>query len=82
MAHFIMDYLQKIIQNTRNLFIFKKSSKIIEGKAEIDISILKGKYDIAGWEKNGKAKIGYRIADSYGKIIYDGIINIKGKGPF
>ena len=61
---------------------FKKSSKIIEGKAEIDISILKGKYDIAGWEKNGKAKIGYRIADSYGKIIYDGIINIKGKGPF
>lgn len=61
---------------------FKKSSKIIEGKAEIDISILKEKYDIAGWEKSGKAKVGYRIADNYGKIIYDGVINIKGKGPF
>ena len=61
---------------------FRKSSKIIEGKAEIDISILKGKYDIAGWEKSGKAKIGYRITDNYGKIIYDGILNIKGEGPF
>lgn len=61
---------------------FKKNSKIIEGKAVIDISILKEKYDIAGWEKSGKARVGYRIADNYGKIIYDGIINIKGKGPF
>ena len=61
---------------------FKKSEKIIEGKAKIDISILKKKYDIAGWEKNGKAKVGYRITDNYGKIIFDGVINIKGKGPF
>ena len=61
---------------------FKKSAKIIEGKAEIDISLLKKKYDIAGWEKNGKAKVGYRIANNYGKIIFDGVINIKGIGPF
>lgn len=61
---------------------FKKSAKIIEGKAEIDISILTKKYDIANWENSGKARVGYRITDNYGKIIYDGIIGIKGKGPF
>lgn len=61
---------------------FRKSAKIIEGKAEINISQLKGKYDIAGWEDVGKARVGYRIADNYGNIIYDGIIGIKGKGPF
>ena len=61
---------------------FRKNSKIIEGKAEIDISILKGKYDIAGWESSGKARVGYRIVDNYGKFIYDGVVDIKGKGPF
>ena len=61
---------------------FKKNAKIIGGKAEVDISTLSGKYDIAGWEQNGKAKVGYRIVDNHGKIIYDGAINIKGKGPF
>ena len=61
---------------------FRKSAKIIGGKAEVDISILSEKYDIAGWEQTGKAKVGYRITDNYGKIIFDGKINIKGKGPF
>lgn len=61
---------------------FKKSSKIIAGKALIDISTLTGKYDIANWEKTGKAKLGYRITDNYGTIIYDGSVNISGKGPF
>ncbi len=61
---------------------FRKNAKIIEGKAEVDISVLKGKYDIAGWEESGKARVGYRITDNYGKIIYNGIIDIKGKGPF
>ncbi len=59
-----------------------KNSIIIEGKAEIDISIMKEKYDIAGWVKSGKGRIGYRIIDNYGDIIYDGIISFKGKGPF
>ncbi len=61
---------------------FKKSSKIITGKSEIAINKLRGKYDIAGWEKSGKARVGYRIADNYGKIIYNGVVNIIGKGPF
>ena len=61
---------------------FKQNSKIIGGKAEIDISELSGKYDIAGWETEGTARVGYRIADNYGKIIYDGVIDIVGVSPF
>lgn len=61
---------------------FKKSSKIIGGKASIDLSELQGKYDIANWEKSDKAMLGYRIINNYGSIIYDGNINIDGTGPF
>ena len=61
---------------------FRISAKIIEGRAQINISELKGKYDIADWEKNAKARLGYRIVNQYGKIIYDGKINIEGTGPF
>ncbi|NOX86670.1 MAG: hypothetical protein GXO86_12030 [Chlorobi bacterium] len=64
------------------LVFFKKSSKIRDGKAEINISDLKEKYDIAGWEETGKAMLGYRIVNSSGRIIYDGRIRVKGKGPF
>lgn len=64
------------------LVFFKKSAKIRDGKAEINISDLKEKYDIAGWEETGKAMLGYRIVNSYGRIIYDGRIRVEGKGPF
>ena len=61
---------------------FNSNSPIRKGKAEINIAELKGRYDIAGWEETGKAKLGYRITNYYGKIIYDGKINIEGTGPF
>jgi hypothetical protein len=61
---------------------FKKSSMIKEGKASINLKILGGKYDIANYEATGKSRLGYRIAAANGAIIYDGKINIKGKGPF
>ena len=62
---------------------FHSVAKIESGIAEIDIkSKLSGKYDIAKWEETGKSRLGYRIVTSGGKIIYDGKINIKGKGPF
>ncbi len=61
---------------------YKNKSRIINGKAEVDISKLNGKYDIAKWEKYGKARVGYRISDNYGNIIYDGVIDIAGKSPF
>jgi len=61
---------------------FRKPAKIVDGIAEMNISQLKGKYDIANWEEKGIAKIGYRIVTKKGKIIYDGKIYVKGKGPF
>ena len=61
---------------------FRRNAKIKAGKAEINISELTGKYDIAKWEESGKSRLGYRIVNSYGQIIYDGKINIEGKGPF
>ena len=64
------------------LVFFKKSVKIRDGKTEIDISGLGGKYDIAGWEETGKAMLGYRIVNSFGRIIYDGRIRVEGNGPF
>ena len=64
------------------LVFFKKSAKIRDGKAEINISGLNGRYDIAGWEETGKAMLGYRIVNSLGRMIYDGRLIVKGKGPF
>ena len=61
---------------------FKRKSKIIEGKAEINLRALGGKYDIAKYESTGKSILGYRIVNNKGNIIYDGKVNIKGKGPF
>lgn len=61
---------------------FKKKSDIKNGKTSIDLTVMAGKYDIANWEETGIAKIGYRVVDENGIIIYDGKINAKGKGPF
>jgi len=62
---------------------FKRTSAIKAGVAEINIkNSLYGKYDAAGWESSGRMRLGYRIADDKGNIIYDGKINVTGKGPF
>ena len=62
---------------------FHSTSQIMAGIAEIDIkNKLSGKYDVAKWEEKGFSRLGYRIVTSEGKIIYDGKINVKGKGPF
>jgi hypothetical protein len=61
---------------------FKRSAPIREGIAEINIAELKGKYDIANWGEKGYARLGYRIVNSFGRVIYDGKTNIEGKGPF
>lgn len=61
---------------------FKVTSPLVNGIAEINISQMAGKYDIANWEEKGVAKIGYRICDEKGKIIYDGKIYAYGTGPF
>jgi hypothetical protein len=62
---------------------FHSTTEIKAGIAEIDIkNKLSGKYDVAKWEEKGFSRLGYRIVASGGKIIYDGKINVKGKGPF
>ncbi|MEN8138358.1 MAG: metallophosphoesterase [Bacteroidota bacterium] len=61
---------------------FKRTSKIIGGKADIDISKMKGKYDMISWEENGMGTFGYRVQEESGNLIYEGIVSFKGKGPF
>ncbi len=61
---------------------FNTPAELLNGVADINISRLKEKYDIANWEEKGVAKLGYRIVDEQGKIIYDGKIYAYGKGPF
>jgi len=60
----------------------KRKAKISAGRALVNISVLKGKYDIGGWEETVTSKLGYRIVNDFGRIIYDGQINIEGKGHF
>lgn len=62
---------------------FKRYAKIIGGICKINIKKnLSGKYDLPGWQEKGKAKIGYRIVNEQGQIIYDGKRNITYQDSF
>jgi hypothetical protein len=62
---------------------FKRTSSISNGKADIAIiGNLSGRYDMIGWEKTGKGTMGYRIINTKGKMLYEGMISFKGTGPF
>ncbi|NPA44752.1 MAG: hypothetical protein GXO49_04390 [Chlorobi bacterium] len=55
---------------------FKKTSKIENGKAKINIQKrLSGKYDMIDWENKGFGTLGYRVANKKGELLYDGIIS-------
>jgi len=55
---------------------FKKTSKIENGKAKINIQKrLSGKYDMTEWETEGFGTLGYRVANKKGELLYDGIIS-------
>jgi len=69
-----VDYQQPIF--------FSDNAKITGGKVEINLNKLRGKYDILNWEETGLIKLGYRITDLRGNILFDGKVNISGKGPF
>ncbi len=63
--------------------VYRKSVKIRNGKSAIDIGdILKGRYDMVGWEKSGKGVLGYRVLNIRGTIIYDGVIGFTYTGKF
>lgn len=55
---------------------------ISKGKAELDFDLLRGRFDMSGWEKTGYGTIGYRVVTNRGAIIYDGIVSFSGTGPF
>jgi len=61
---------------------FKKTAKIIDGKAEVDLLKMKGKYDMISWEEKKIGNLGYRIQDATGKLLYEGVLSFKGNGPF
>ncbi|PIE85920.1 MAG: hypothetical protein CSA05_03310 [Bacteroidia bacterium] len=57
---------------------FRVSSQITKGKAMIPVKqYLSGRYDMSAWEKSGKGTIGYRLLNTQGQILYDGIVSFR-----
>jgi len=55
---------------------FKRTASIEKGKSEILVlKQLSGIYDMTGWKKSGKGTLGYRVLNSKGELMYDGIIS-------
>ena len=61
---------------------FKRTAKIKDGKAEINITKMKGKYDMISWEKKGYGTLGYRVQNSNGKLLMEGVVSFEGTSPF
>ncbi|RKZ83662.1 MAG: hypothetical protein DRR19_18790 [Candidatus Parabeggiatoa sp. nov. 1] len=61
---------------------FKSFATIENGRANIDMSKMGGKYDFSGWEAQGHGALGYRVVTDDGTILYDGKIAFTGIGPF
>ena len=62
---------------------FRSSADIKQGRVAINISqVLRGRYDMIGWEQSGQGTIGYRIINEEGRMLYDGKVSFKGTGPF
>jgi len=62
---------------------FYSQVPIVNGKAFIEIAAtMSGRYDMINWEQNEKGTVGYRVVDSRGDFIYDGVVTFKGNGPF
>lgn len=63
--------------------VYRKTVKIEDGKIELNIKDdFKYPYDFVDWKKNGYLNLGYRIADEQGMLLFDGIVALKGEGPF
>jgi hypothetical protein len=56
---------------------FKRVARIEKGKAEIDMNLLKGKYDMVNWEERKSGLLAYRIQAEDGMLLYEGRIRFK-----
>ena len=62
---------------------FHRRSEIASGKAEINIKKnLSGLFDITGWKESNLIRLGYRIANETGEILYDGKILVSADSLF
>ncbi len=63
--------------------VYRSRAFVIQaGKVTIDMDVIRGHYDMTGWEKSGFGVIGYRVIDQRGRILYDGKFAFSGTGPF
>lgn len=57
---------------------FRSPSPIDSGLAVINIAnTLSGIYDMVGWQEKGRGTMGYRVVDTAGLIVYDGIVTFR-----
>ena len=54
---------------------FHSSSTISNGRTNLNIKQLAGRYDMIDWVKNRKGTLGYRVSNERGAIVYDGVIS-------
>ncbi|NPA35972.1 MAG: hypothetical protein GXO47_03880 [Chlorobi bacterium] len=63
--------------------VYRYTKPLLSGKASINITKNFGyPFDFVNWQKNGKLTIGYRLIDTTGTIIFDGMVAVTGTGPF
>lgn len=63
--------------------VYRFTKPVQNGKLTINIKTdFRDPYDMVGWQKSGQLSFGYRLADEKGMIVFDGIVSIKGTGPF
>ena len=59
-----------------------KTVEIRNGKADLNLDLLRGRYDISDWEKEGTIHLGFRVVNDSGVMLFEGRTRLSGSGPF
>lgn len=63
--------------------IYRGAARIRNGKTELNIrQTLGGVLDMVDWRTKKLGTLGYRITDSTGRFLFDGVVSFKGNSPF
>jgi hypothetical protein len=63
--------------------VYRKTLPIEAGKVSINIKDdFKYPYDFVDWKEKGYVSVGYRLSDEKGGLWFDGVVALKGRGPF